>query len=122
VAAHAVLVLNAALGHIEYFRICVHQPRGRRRRRRAKDDLKSILLRQGNRSIKQIEAETAFFWLKDRPGELGDSDHRETKFAHPSEVVGPQLLGPVFGILTYPQLQTIQIQGFCHCHDTSVHC
>jgi hypothetical protein len=122
VAAHAVLILHAALGHIEYLRILVHQPRRRRRRRRADDHLQLVLLRQRDRAIKQLEAEAAFLRLKERPGELSDADHRETQLAHPSEVVGPQLLGPVFGIITYPQLQTIQIQGFCHCHDTSVHC
>jgi hypothetical protein len=115
VAAHAVLILHAALGHIEYLRIFVHQPRRRRRGRRADDHLQLVLLRQRDRAIKQLEAEAAFLRLKDRPGELSDADHRETQLAHASEVVGPQLGGPVLGVVTHAQLEAIKVEGFCHC-------
>jgi hypothetical protein len=104
------LVLHARLRHVQYFRVAMRQPHGRRGRWRAKDHLQPVLVRQGDCPVEQIKEKGAFRWLKDRPSELGHADHPKPKLAHAAKVIRPQFFGPVFGVVTYAKLQAIQLE------------
>ena len=89
----AVLVLRQELG------VRGARPRRRRGGRRGEVDGDAALVQQVDHPVEPAEVELALARLDARPREDAEAHHRDAGLAHARDVVGPDLLGPLLGVV-----------------------
>ncbi len=99
VTARAVLAPTAVLADEEGVRVLLREPRGRRWRRRAEDDLQVMLRGERDRAVEPREVEPALLRLHERPRELAHVDELEPEPLHVGEVPVPLRLRPVLRVV-----------------------
>ncbi|MNI77482.1 hypothetical protein D3C73_1337780 [compost metagenome] len=105
---------NSLSRNIQNFRITFGKPGGRRGSRCAQNYLQSIAVGQIDSLVEQFELEDTFLRFEDGPGKFGQTDNCESGFNHPPVIVGPQLLRPVLGVVTYAKLKGFIYDRFAH--------
>ena len=114
VLAQAVAVQHTVLPGIEGLGIFLRQPRGRGAGGGAENDPDSLFFTQVEKTVEKVKGKFPLPGFDFAPGEFADAHPLDAALLHAAQVILPQPLLPMLGIITDPQGQMIQMNRFLH--------
>ena len=99
---------------VQHLRIFLHQPCGRRCRRRTEDDLHGRFFHHIQEGVKKFIGVLPLPRLDLVPGKFRDTDDADSRLQHPVQILLPKAPVPMLRIIAGTERQIVSIDDFSH--------